>query len=534
MTLNLVQVIKAFLSDVKVFSRVVVRRPLRAYQLEPARAIVASVLGRKGLTFAVVMARQAGKNELSAQLEAYLMNLYQQVRGAQLVKASPTYKPQTVNSKLRLRDCLDNAWNKGEVRGDEGYIVRLGRCRAFFFSAHPGANVVGATASVLLECDEAQDVDEEKWNKEFVPMGASTNVTTVFYGTIWTSRTLLARVMRQLREQEATDGIKRVFLVPWEQVAAEVPSYGEHVGKEIARLGRQHPIVKTQYCLEEIDEAGRLFPAERQARMQGDHPRQRRPIRTEIYALLVDVAGEDEELEGAELREANRRKDSTVVTVVRVAVSSRRGGSRGPNGDLGPVALPEKRQDAKYAEGGGLPRYEVVDRHWWTGKAQTEVYRELLSLFAHWRASYIVVDATGVGAGLSSFLRRRLGLWKDDPPGAVYPFEFTGVSKSDLGWEFLGVVDSGRFKDYAWGAGGPGQGTSGVQDQSEDTREHWRQVSACEFEVMPGPGKLMRWGVVDPDHDDFVISAALCSCLDRLEWRVPVDGRVIPPARKED
>ncbi len=514
--LNLVQIIKAFLSDVRVFSRVVVRRPLRAYQLEPARAIIESVLGRRGLTFAVVMARQAGKNELSAQLEAYLMNLYQQVRGAQLVKASPTYKPQTINSKLRLRDCLDNAWNKDQVRGDEGYIVRLGRCRAFFFSAHPGSNVVGATASVLLECDEAQDVDEEKWNKEFVPMGASTNVTTVFYGTIWTSRTLLARVMRRLREQEAADGIQRVFMVPWEMVAAEVPAYGEHVRKEIGRLGLEHPIVKTQYRLVEIDEAGRLFPAERQARMQGEHGRQRRPGKNEaipprragsvgpsgVYALLVDVAGEDEELEGAELREANKRKDSTVVTVVRV--------------DLSTLDDP----------GVTLPRYEVVDRHWWTGRKQTEVYASILDLFSSWHASYVVVDATGVGAGLSSFLRKRLGLWKDDsrqstsrrtrPPGAVLPFEFTGTSKSDLGWQFLGVVDGGRYKEY-------------LDDQAEDSREFWREVSACEFEVLPGPGKLMRWGVPDPDHDDLLISAALCSVLDGLPWCVPLEGAVIPP-----
>lgn len=234
--------------------------------------------------------------------------------------------------------------------------------------------------------------------------------------------------------------------------------------------------------------------------MQGEHGRQRRAIRSEVYALLVDVAGEDEELEGAELREANRRKDSTVVTVVRV--------------DLSGLEDP----------GVALPRYDVVDRHWWTGRKQTEVYAAILDLFSHWHASYIVVDATGVGAGLSSFLRKRLGLWKDDPPGAVFPFEFTGSSKSDLGWQFLGVVDSGRFKDY-------------VEDQAEDSREFWREVSACEFEVLPGPGKLMRWGVVDPDHDDFVVSAALCSCLDRLDWRVEVSGDVVSaedPLRRAD
>ena len=47
--------------DVNAFSRGLVGRPLRAYQLLPARAIVDSVLNRQGLSFAVVMSRQAGE-----------------------------------------------------------------------------------------------------------------------------------------------------------------------------------------------------------------------------------------------------------------------------------------------------------------------------------------------------------------------------------------------------------------------------------------------------------------------------------------
>ena len=175
-----VEAIKYSLADISNFSRVILRRPLRSYQLQPARAILDSVLHGRGLTFAVMMSRQSGKNEMAAQLEAYLMNLFQQRRGATIVKASPTYKPQTVTSKMRLRDCLSNRWNTPFLAVAEGYIVQLARCRAFFFSAHPTSNVVGATATVLLECDEAQDVDPDKWNKDFAPMGASTNVTTVF------------------------------------------------------------------------------------------------------------------------------------------------------------------------------------------------------------------------------------------------------------------------------------------------------------------------------------------------------------------
>jgi len=487
----MVEVIMAFLRDIRLFSKVVVRRELRKYQLEPARAIVSSVLDGKGMSFAVVMSRQAGKNELSAQIEAYLMNLYQHVRGSSMVKASPMYKPQTVNSKMRLVDTLTNPWNQQFLKGQEGYIVRLGRCRCYFFSAHPSSNVVGATANVLLECDEAQDVDETKWNKDFAPMAASTNATTVFYGTVWTSRTMLARVVRALRVAEAKDGVRRVFYVPWTVAAAEVPSYGVYVRKEIQRLGRQHPIVRTQYFLEEIEGAGLLFGPERQAMMKGSHDREREPVPGLVYAMTIDVAGEDEELEGEELRREKPRKDSTAVTMFRVDLST--------------------CEDPLI----GFPRYEVVNRWWWTGRPHADLYAVLVDLAETWHVAYMVVDATGVGSKLAEYLCGRLGSIADDFPGLVVPFIFSGKSKSELAWAFLAVIGTGRYKDY-------------VQEGSPETEQFWQEVECCTFEVLPGPGKRMKWGVDDPAvHDDFVISAALVGELDKREWIEEVESLVI-------
>ena len=229
-----------WLSDLKGFSTLVTHKPLRSYQLEPASAILDAVLTGRGDTFAVMMSRQAGKNELSGQLEAYLLNLYQR-QGGQIVKASPTFKPQTINSILRLTDRLDNPWNKRRYRRREGYMVELGKARCLFFSADPSANVVGATADLLLEGDEAQSIQPHKWSKDFRPMGASTNVTTVLWGTAWTSDTLLAQTIQYLARLEAQDGRRRVFKYAIDRVAAEVPAYGQYVQGEIERLGRNHP-----------------------------------------------------------------------------------------------------------------------------------------------------------------------------------------------------------------------------------------------------------------------------------------------------
>ena len=82
----------------------------------------------------------------------------------------------------RLKDRLNDAGFEGIGVAEMGYIIRLGNARAVFLSADESANVVGHTAHLLLEVDEFQDVSKEKYTKEFKPMGATTNVTTVHYG----------------------------------------------------------------------------------------------------------------------------------------------------------------------------------------------------------------------------------------------------------------------------------------------------------------------------------------------------------------
>lgn len=155
-------------------------RRLRPYQREVALAILDSVFGRKGHTFSVEIARQGGKNELSAQLELLLLTLYM-AEPLNLVKCSPTLKPQAVISMMRLKERLNDAGFSGIWSSEMGYIIRLGNDRAIFLSADESANVVGNTAHILLEVDESQDVSREKYSKDFKPMGATTNVTSLYF-----------------------------------------------------------------------------------------------------------------------------------------------------------------------------------------------------------------------------------------------------------------------------------------------------------------------------------------------------------------
>ncbi|HEU5329109.1 MAG TPA: hypothetical protein VFU78_13520 [Thermomicrobiales bacterium] len=167
------------------------------------------------------------------------------------------------------------------------------------------------------------------------------------------------------------------------------------------------------------------------------------------------------------------------------------------------MLLPNPLPDCRVPSGcARLPDYRVVDRRVWTGARHTDLHATLVDLARnHWHARAVIVDATGVGAGLTSFLAATLG------EHVVRPFIFSAASKSDLGWRLLALIDSGRLKDY-------------VPDGEPDTALFWRQLEACAYEVRPGPGKLLAWGVDDArTHDDLLLSLALAGTLDDLDWR---------------
>jgi hypothetical protein len=485
------------LRDIGAFSRLLLPdKALRPYQLAPARAIVESVERGQGRTFAVVFSRQAGKDELLAQLVAFLL-LRRQRRGGNVVLAAPSFQPQAALMRdrllARLREPLVVAF-AGPASLRDGYAVTLGRASARFLSAAPEANARGQTADLLLVANEAQDIGPDQWDAVFDPMAASTNATTLFLGTVWSRETLLARQMAFLREEERRDGIRRVWIVPWQEVARELPAYGERVRARIAQLGPAHPFIRTEYCLEELDGEGGLFPPARLAAIQGAHPRRHVAEPGKRYALLLDVAGEEEGAAGPAGFRDDTRRDSTALTVVEVG---------GQGAEVGSVDDPRPPTSALR-----LPTYAVVDRLAWTGVRHTALHGQLVHLARGiWRASVVVVDATGVGAGLASFLAASLGDRRQGRAIPVIPFVFTAASKSALGWDWIGLIDAGRYREYA-------------DDGERLTRLFRQQMAAVTYATPPGPGKRLRWGVPPGrGHDDLVMSAALVAVLDGWDWR---------------
>lgn len=470
---------RTIFGDIGLFSRkMMAGYRMRPYQLAAARMIAEAITTGRGDQFAVVFARQAGKDEMLAQLLAYLLTR-NAVAGGSVVVAAPTLRPQALVSRDRLLERLRGNPDLARATSTSGPTVRVGRAKATFLSAAPSANARGQTASLALIANETQDIDQERWDAVFDPMAASTNAPTIFLGTVWSKHTLLARQMRYLREKEREDGRQRVFVVPWTTVAEEIPAYGERVRARMDQLGERHPFIRTEYFLEELDGEQSLFPPQRIAQMQGDHTRQHRAADGKRYALLLDVAGE-EETGGGQVAfgmDASSRRDSTALTVVEVDTASR---------------------------SDGRPLYRVVDRRAWTGINHVALHDQLVDLATTvWKASWMVIDATGIGAGLASFLGSSLrgrGV-------RVVPFTFTSASKSALGWDFIGLIESGRYKEYA-------------DDGDAVTREMLCQLRATEYGIVNGPGNMLRWGVPPAaGHDDLVMSAALVAALDNLDLR---------------
>ena len=118
-----------------------------------------------------------------------------------------------------------------------------------------------------------------------------------------------------------------------------------------------------------------------------------------------------------------------------------------------------------------------------------------------------MIDPTGVEAGLASFLSDQLGRHtstsgegdptrKGTPPERVLgtwglrrvlvsPFLFNRKTTSDLGWAFISQFNVDPSKEYADDMGWAGGG-------SAITRIYRHQLAACTFDVLPGPGKLLR------------------------------------------
>ena len=84
-----------------------------------------------------------------------------------------------------------------------------------------------------------------------------------------------------------------------------------------------------------------------------------------------------------------------------------------------------------------------MENYWWTGKKHTDLYPQLIDILSNvWYCRRVVINATGMGQSVSSFLKKSLG-------SRILPFTFTAQLKSRLGFNLIAAINSGRLKMYA-------------------------------------------------------------------------------------
>ena len=422
---------------------------LRGYQAKTVNNLLRGMGREPGSTFTVMFPRQAGKNEVSAVVIALLLRKSAKAGGS-VVVCAPTLHPQAAISLDRTRQLMGMTArllpDSVAAYGLQESTLRLGAASAVFLSGSPAAHVAGHTASLAIIADEAQELDRDWFNRQFRPMAASTNASTLMFGTPWDGDTLLEEAVRHNRAIDATrhkDDVHLHHEVSWREVELVVPAYGRHVRAERERLGAGHPLFLSQYELVAAEDAGRLFSREQIESLLGDHPPLSGPCRGERYVAGLDFGGDGQEA------------DATILTIARVA--------------------------------GG--RCEVVTHVAWRGASYLEMQAGVLEAARTWRLERICADATGMGAPIAAQLESLLG------PRVVERVVFGAQSKSEMGYALKAAANGARLtlhtaaSDAHWGR------------CLKELRE-----CRCGFRL----NRQLWWEAPTGEHDDYVASLALC------------------------
>ena len=403
---------------------------------------------------------------------------------------------------IRRNDAVDSGdGSPYEVRDNRPRVrvkkdeITYGNTAVRCLSASPNAAIVGATAELLLEVDEAQMVTAEKFDREAAPMAAANNAVQVFWGTAWDDQTLLARETRLAQKEEEMDGRKHVFTTTAVEVGKEVPEYESFVRSQIELLGREHPAIRTQFFCEEITDLTSMFTEERMNKMKGDHDPLYRPEKDKCYVFLIDVAGSDEvQAKDKRAHGFSDRRDATVVTICEVIL---------PNG---------KKYDPKNFV------WKVVNRRLFRNVPSDLLEKEICGDIDIWKPRRIFIDHSGLGAMLSDILVTKYKT-------RVCPIDITAANKTKMAWDFLAMVDTGRWLEHKGNeidvlksGFKPGKERYEILKEPELLQQmFYRELRACRIEPT-GNSSNVSWGVKDGTrdqatgrylHDDLVMSAAM-------------------------
>lgn len=309
------------------------------------------------------------------------------------VRTAPTYIPQIVNSKKRLREMLMLSnkkrikyptFEKLKLSTEEGYIWRVGQASVEFLSSGPHSNVVGATASYCLDMDEAHKINKDKFDEDFGPFTADTNAGTLMWGVSANNMDCLQWYVDKNIEMGRPE---LNIYYPCEYWMDANPAYRDHVNGRVAALGWDHPVIMTQYRLIPISSQG-TFINVKQARsfFSGDHRRRKSPQDGKSYHLLIDIAAANEDFDPEDMNAMENdvtSTDSTVIWVYEVT--------------------------DEISSNGLFPILKIVDCEYYTGQPLPTSEQCIDDAIDHWNADKVTIDSVGVGRQIGESMQNKWG-----------------------------------------------------------------------------------------------------------------------------
>jgi hypothetical protein len=416
--------------------------PLYPPEIEIINLVEKHIALKTGKVIAIRSARQTCKNESSAMIAVRMMGIFKKERDYySYVRTAPTWKPQIVNSKLRVEKFLEIDPIIDYYRPRYDYMYESGSANITFLSSDKQASVVGATASICLDIDEAHKVDKGKFEEDFSPMTAYHNVPTVMWGVAADKQDLLYEYVEYNMENNP-DCVLQYPASVWCEIR---PQYALHYEERRAKLGADHPVILTQYDLVDVDAVGSyLTKAQQTSILSSEHNQYSAHKDGRSYAITIDIGGEDEEEEQDPLVKSEGARDSTVALI----------------------------WDVDYKDMvNGYPMFRLVDIHWWTGKSLGDktsgLYGEqgqqgiLLKLLQQWQPHHVVVDGRGVGEQIAGYLDTEYGV-------EVYKASGNSVSEDCYGLKAL--INNDRVKCFR-------------DDGSDEYNELTRQMKNTTYEI---------------------------------------------------
>lgn len=400
------------------------------YQEEFAKTIIRDILASLGNSITGLFARQSGKSETVANVGAGMMILLPKLANMrderkyvypQLANFVSGYKVgifapsnlQSTTTYSRLRDRITAMHARILVdspefalEGFDSLWPPLANSREFFqlnngslcqqMTADKQAKIESKTYHLIL-LDESQELDSYVVGKSIMPMGASTNATTVATGTPGIHKgyfyNMIAVNKRDQIDRSRPD--RRVqpklhFEYNYKTVQKYSENYKKYIIKEKKKIGEDSDEFQQAYNLKWLLERGMAVPEDLFDRLTRSHLN----ISTSEKSVPL-VAGLD----------WGKGQDRTVLTI-------------------------------------GKPLWDQVDQagrcpveviYWWDklGDSYEEIFAELKDELKNFSVQTIACDATGVGEPLVDRLTWEL------PHITVLPVKFSSQSKDHLYKWFL-------------------------------------------------------------------------------------------------